>query len=199
MQQKVKDLYMKNIANKLTVFRMILVFPIIIFLSCDFIKYKWVYSFIIFLVASYTDHLDGKLARKQNNITDFGKIMDPLADKLLVVSIFTYFVGFKIAPVLPVVLMIIREFLITSIRFLIIKNGGNVIPANIFGKLKTTFQMITIIIIMCFEIYAEITGKSQWIYEDIFFGLLIWICTVFSVVSGLIYIFRNINSIKIDK
>ena len=199
MQQKVKDLYMKNIANKLTVFRMILVFPIIIFLSCDFIKYKWVYSFIIFLVASYTDHLDGKLARKQNNITDFGKIMDPLADKLLVISIFTYFVGFKIAPVLPVVLMIMREFFVTSMRFLVTTNVGSVIPANIFGKLKTVFQMLTIIIIMCFEIYMEITGKKLDIPVNVLCGLLTWICAVFSVSSGCIYIFKNINSIKIDK
>ena len=199
MQQKVKDLYMKNIANKLTVFRMILVFPIIIFLSCDFIKYKWVYSFIIFLVASYTDHLDGKLARKQNNITDFGKIMDPLADKLLVISIFTYFVGFKIAPVFPVVLMIMREFFVTSMRFLVTTNVGSVIPANIFGKLKTVFQMLTIIIIMCFEIYMEITGKKLDIPVNVLCSLLTWICAVFSVSSGCIYIFKNINSIKIDK
>ncbi|MGN1043316.1 MAG: CDP-diacylglycerol--glycerol-3-phosphate 3-phosphatidyltransferase, partial [Acutalibacteraceae bacterium] len=175
---------MKNIANKLTVFRMILVFPIIIFLSCDFIKYKWVYSFIIFLVASYTDHLDGKLARKQNNITDFGKIMDPLADKLLVISIFTYFVGFKIAPILPVVLMIMREFFVTSMRFLVTTNVGSVIPANIFGKLKTVFQMLTIIIIMCFEIYMEITGKKLDIPVNVLCSLLTWICAVFSVSSG---------------
>lgn len=190
---------MKNIANKLTIFRMVLVFPIIIFLSCDFIKYRWIYSFIIFLLASYTDHLDGKLARKQNNITDFGKIMDPLADKLLVISIFTYFVGFGIAPTLPVVMMIAREFIVTAMRFLATKSGGAVIPANIFGKLKTVSQMFSITVIMVFEIYIEITGKSLGFQFGTFLSLLTWICSAFSIISGIIYIFENINNIKIDK
>lgn len=190
---------MKNIANKLTIFRMILVFPIIIFLSCDFIKYRWAFSFITFLLASYTDHLDGKLARKQNNITDFGKIMDPLADKLLVISIFTYFVGFGISPTFPVVMMIMREFIVTAIRFLATKSGGCVIPANIFGKLKTVAQMFAITLIMIFEIYIEFTGKSLSFNLDIFRSILTWICAVFSIVSGVVYVFENINSIKIDK
>ena len=190
---------MKNIANKLTIFRMILVFPIVIFLSCDFIKYRWAFSFIIFLLASYTDHLDGKLARKQNNITDFGKIMDPLADKLLVISIFTYFVGFCISPTFPVVMMIAREFIVTAMRFLATKSGGRVIPANIFGKLKTVSQMFAITLIMIFEIYIEVTGKSLSFNLNIFGSLLTWVCSAFSIISGIIYIFENINSIKIDK
>lgn len=190
---------MKNIANKLTVFRMVLVFPITVFLSCDFIKYRWIYSFIIFLLASYTDHLDGKLARKQNNITDFGKIMDPLADKLLVISVFIYFVGFGIAPIFPVVLMIAREFIVTSMRFLVTKSGGPVIPANIFGKLKTVFQMLTITVIMAFEMYIEISGKGLNFPVNMICSTLIWICSAFSVISGAIYIFENINNMNIAK
>ncbi len=182
-----------NIANKLTIFRFFLVFPVVLFILCDAIPFRWIFALFVFLMASYTDYLDGSLARKYNYITDFGKIMDPLADKLLVISIFICFVGLKISPILPVVLIVIRELVVTSTRFLVLKNNGGVISANIWGKLKTVTQMVTISAIMIFQIYMEMANPLDDILKILFVcqNVLIWLSTVFSLISGIIYIWKS--------
>ena len=113
-----------NISNKLTIFRIILVFPIILVLFyVNNNLSKYLISGILFLIASYTDYLDGKIAREKNLVTAFGQIMDPLSDKILVLSVLICFLSLNLITGLPVILVIIREFLITSIRFLVLNNN----------------------------------------------------------------------------
>ncbi len=185
-----------NLANKLTLFRIFLVFPAILFILCDFIPLRWVYVFLIFLAACYTDYLDGKIARKNNNITDFGKIMDPLADKILVISTFICFVGLGFAPILPVLLIVIREFIVTSVRLLLAKCNGVVIPANIWGKLKTVTQMFAIGVIIILQMYIEMAGAEGMTNTDYFVvtflpNMLVWISAILSTISGGIYVFKS--------
>lgn len=133
-----------NLPNKLTIFRMVMVLPFIIFLVLgkENIWYS-VISGIIFGIASITDFLDGYIARKKGIVTDFGKLMDPLADKILVISALIYFVELEYIPAWMVVVTIAREFLITGIR-IIAATKGEVIPAGWSGKLKTISQMVVI-------------------------------------------------------
>jgi len=139
-----------NVPNKLTMTRIILAIPFIYFLGISDGNNGFTYrmiALILFAVASITDFLDGYIARKNNMITDFGKLMDPLADKILVISALVVFVEIGFLPSWISIVVLAREFLISGIRSLAAANG-EVIPAGNLGKYKTTAQMIGIIIIM---------------------------------------------------
>ena len=139
-----------NLPNKLTIFRIILV-PIMVivsyfttnvtFLGISLIS--WILT-LIFVIASYTDHLDGKLARKNNQITTFGKFADPLADKILVLSAMLILVEYGKIPAWIPIIVLIREFVVSGYRLIAVEKGGKVVAANIWGKLKTVTQMIGI-------------------------------------------------------
>ena len=141
-----------NLPNKLTIFRILLV-PIMViipylniggtFLNIS-IAY-WIMG-LIFIIASYTDHLDGKLARKNNQITTFGKFADPLADKILVLAAMLIFVEAKSLPAWIPIIVLFREFVVSGYRLIAVEKGGKVIAASIWGKLKTVTQMIAIIL-----------------------------------------------------
>ena len=141
-----------NLPNKLTIVRIVLV-PIMIILSYVTINatflgipaISWILT-IIFIIASYTDHLDGKLARKNNQITTFGKFADPLADKILVLSAMLILVECGKIPAWIPVIVLIREFVVSGYRLIAVEKGGKVIAANIWGKMKTVSQMIGIIL-----------------------------------------------------
>lgn len=180
-----------NMANKLTVLRIFLVFPAIFLVLCDWLPYRWIGAFLVFLSASVTDYFDGKIARKYNYITDFGKIMDPLADKMLTISMYICFVGLGISPILPIVLIVIRELLVTSVRFFVSEKRNVVISANIFGKLKTLSQMVAIISVMLMQIYIEIFGSNYFVKLNLTVSALIWLSCVFSIVSGAIYLYQS--------
>ena len=140
-----------NLPNKLTAIRLISAIPFIYFLQessnvTDSNIYRLI-AFGIFIFASLTDWLDGYIARKYNLITDLGKIMDPLADKILVISALVIFVKLDYIPSWMSIVVIAREFLISGIRT-IAAAKGEVIPAGILGKYKTTTQMIVIIIML---------------------------------------------------
>ncbi|NLK63071.1 MAG: CDP-diacylglycerol--glycerol-3-phosphate 3-phosphatidyltransferase [Fusobacteria bacterium] len=137
-----------NLPNKLTVFRMIIVLPFIIllFLGKSNIWYS-IGAGIIFGIASLTDFLDGYIARKKGIVTDFGKLMDPLADKILVLSALICFIELGYIPAWMVIIIVIREFLVTGIR-VIAASKGEIIPAGKLGKYKTISQMIAIPIIL---------------------------------------------------
>ena len=138
-----------NLPNRLTLLRMILAIPFIYFLGAaetHGLAFR-VTALIIFAVAYITDFFDGYLARKHNLITDFGKLMDPLADKILVISALVIFVDIKYIPAWMSIVVIAREFLISGIRTLAAAKG-EVIPAGKLGKYKTTSQMIVIILMM---------------------------------------------------
>lgn len=130
--------------------------------------------------------------------------MDPLADKILVSSILICFVGCGIVPALAAVLIIAREFIVTSLRFLILQNDGRVVPANIFGKLKTISQIASIVSIFVFQTYIEISNNISIIpiIDNNIFSMiqnvLVWISVIMSCVSGGIYIYSNRKCIIIN-
>ena len=140
-----------NLANKLTIFRIILVpiMAIIPYLNLqgDFLGMPLMYFFmeLIFIVASITDKLDGYIARSRNQVTTFGKFLDPLADKILVLTAMVLLVELGKIPAWIPVIVLAREFLVSGYRLIAVEKGGKVIPASIWGKLKTVTQMIGII------------------------------------------------------
>jgi CDP-diacylglycerol---glycerol-3-phosphate 3-phosphatidyltransferase len=168
-----------NTPNKLTMLRIFMVPVFMVLLLFNQIPFHIIFALAVFILASVTDLIDGKLARKYNQITSFGKLMDPLADKLLVTSALICFVGLGLSDVWAVVIIIAREFLVTSIR-LIAAGSGKVIAASIWGKIKTNSQIIAIIIVMLGSFFSL----------PVFVGeIFIWIAAVFTVVSGAQYAF----------
>ncbi len=137
-----------NLPNKLTVLRVIMIPFFVFFLLMPVFgeNTKWV-AVALFIIASLTDLLDGKIARKYNLVTDFGKFMDPLADKLLVCSAMICLVDLGRIPSWIVVIIIAREFIISGFRLIAVENG-RVIAASYWGKFKTTFQMIMVILMI---------------------------------------------------
>lgn len=142
-----------NLPNKLTIFRMILVpiFVIIAYLPIDNFVFGFSIKFLIldfiFIIASITDHLDGHIARKTNQVTTFGKFLDPIADKVLVLSSLVIMCEFNLIPAWIPVVVLTREFLVSGFR-LVAAEKGTVISASIWGKIKTATTMIAIILIL---------------------------------------------------
>lgn len=132
-----------NLPNKLTIFRVILIPFFVLFLLLDITAYdKWI-ALAIFIIASFTDFLDGHIARKYQLVTNFGKFMDPLADKLLVCSALICLIELDRIPSWIVIVIIAREFIISGFR-LVASDNGVVIAASYWGKFKTTFQIVMI-------------------------------------------------------
>ena len=140
-----------NLPNKLTLLRIALVPVFVIFLMIDSIPYGKIWAILVFAIASLTDMLDGRIARKHGLVTDFGKFADPVADKILTMAAFICFVSQGWAYAALVILILAREFIVTSIR-LVAAGGGTVIAANRWGKAKTISQIITILLIMVLQV-----------------------------------------------
>ena len=174
-----------NLPNKLTIFRCILIVPFVALLlnGYDLI------ATIVFVIASLTDLLDGKIARKYNLVTNFGKFMDPLADKLLVCSALICLVEMGRLDAWIVCIIIAREFIISGFR-LIASDNGVVIAASYWGKFKTTFQMIMVIVLM-----LNIQNSIMVIIGQI----LVWVSLILTVVSLVDYIVKNVDVLKEQK
>lgn len=169
-----------NLPNKLTVFRVILIVPFVLFLLTDIGgNYSDWIALAIFIVASLTDMADGKIARKYNLVTNFGKFMDPLADKLLVCSAMICLIEMDRIPAWVVIIIIAREFIISGFR-LIASDNHVVIAASYWGKFKTTFQMIMVCLMI-----ANIPALS------VLTQIIMWIALVLTVVSLADYIMKN--------
>ena len=170
-----------NLPNKLTVLRVIMVPFFVFFMLTDVggPANKWI-ALILFCVASLTDMLDGKIARKYNLVTNFGKFMDPLADKLLVCSAMICMIEMEKLPAWIVIVIIAREFIISGFR-LVASDNGIVIAASYWGKFKTVFQMAMIIVLI-----ADFGGIF-----DIIAQVLIWIALALTVISLIDYIVKN--------
>ena len=176
-----------NLPNKLTIFRVILIPFFIIALPVPGIPAgNWI-ALAIFIVASLTDLLDGKIARKYNLVTNFGKFMDPLADKLLVCSALICLVELSRIPSWMVVIIIAREFTISGFR-LIAADNGVVIAASYWGKFKTTFQMIAVCLMI-----ANIPVLS------LLTTVITWIAVILTVVSLVDYLVKNKDVMKETK
>ena len=169
-----------NLPNKLTILRVILIPFFVVFMLFDITGAadKWI-ALVIFCVASLTDMLDGKIARKYNLVTNFGKFMDPLADKLLVCSALICLIELGQLPSWMVIIIVSREFIISGFR-LIAAEQGIVIAASYWGKFKTTFQMIAVILmIVDLPVLHILTVACT------------WIALVLTVVSLVDYIAKN--------
>lgn len=192
-----------NIANKLTIFRIILV-PVFILCFMFNFPYHGFVALLIFAVASITDMIDGKLARKYNLITEFGKLMDPLADKILVIAALIMLIEKDLIFGWIVLIIIARELLVTSMR-LVAVNSGKVIAASIWGKMKTVTQLVGIVIILLEYSLMElkIDGLSfinNMYNMNIGVGqIILYIATILTVFSGYEYMKENWEFIDYKK
>ena len=176
-----------NLPNKLTIFRVILIPFFIVFLLVPITPVdKWI-ALAIFIIASLTDLLDGKIARKYGLVTNFGKFMDPLADKLLVCSALICLIELDRIPSWLVIVIIAREFIISGFR-LVAADNGVVIAASYWGKFKTTFQMVAVCLLI-----ADIEALG------LFTRIVLWIAVILTVVSLVDYLIKNKNVMKENK
>lgn len=187
-----------NLPNKLTVFRVILIIPFVILMLGGYARWDWFMAVFggvadytdyialgVFIIASLTDLLDGKIARKYNLVTNFGKFMDPLADKLLVCAAMICLIELDRIPAWVVIIIISREFIISGFR-LVAADNRVVIAASYWGKFKTTFQMIMVCLMI-----ANIEALN------IVTQIVMWIAVVLTVVSLIDYLLKN-KSVLLD-
>ena len=209
-----------NLANKLTIFRILLVpvmmlVPIIdnlVGISGEFLGIStafWIMN-IIFIIASITDKLDGYIARSRNQVTTFGKFLDPLADKILVLSALVILVEYGKIPSWIPIIVLAREFIVSGYRLIAVEKGGKVIAASIWGKLKTVTQMIGIIFafldkfsfgefIFRVSTQAEAQINSAGIYMTTGQFIINIITTIVLILSVIATIFSGINYLKDGK
>ncbi len=190
-----------NLPNKLTLLRIILV-PFFVLALLAQMPHHYAVALVIFAVASATDCIDGKIARKRDLVTDFGKFADPLADKILVISALVCFVQLDIISSWPVIIILFREFAVTSVR-LVASSKGKVVAANIWGKIKTVSQIIAIILTMILNYALDIietwgialngrfAENLPWLFNSVISSGAIWISAVLAVISGVIYFLDN--------
>lgn len=183
-----------NLANKLTVFRIILV-PIMVIVAYIPMQMEignislnmWIMN-IIFIIASITDKLDGTIARKRNEITTFGKFLDPLADKILVLTAMLILVEKDLLPALIPIIVLIREFAVSGYRLIALENKGEVISANKWGKIKTVTQMFAII-------FAFININNTNIFGNFYFIKLTGMSLIINVITTILFIVSTIATI----
>lgn len=193
-----------NLPNKLTLLRTVLVPVFLLLLFVDKIPFHFTFSLVVFAAASITDALDGHIARKNNLVTNFGKFLDPLADKVLVISALAAFIELDIAGSVPVIIIIAREFMVSGLR-LLAADSGVVVAAGFWGKLKTAFTMAAIIFIL---VNLSISGDFDWFgfsadtisrAADVIEQVLIWVSAGLTVISGCVYLRGYWNLIDSDK
>lgn len=172
-----------NLPNKLTMTRVVLVPIFMIALLLGF----YYAALVIFCVAAITDFFDGYLARKYNLISSFGKIMDPLADKLLVFSALTCFIQLDVVSVWAPIIIIAREFFVTSMRVVAVSKG-KVIAASWWGKVKTNVQLFAVIGAMLILALGRVIPRGGEVA-----AILIWLSALFTIASWVAYIYENIT------
>ena len=187
-----------NLANKLTIFRIILV-PLMVIIPFLGIKGEilsipitYIIIDLIFIIASITDKLDGYIARSRNQVTTFGKFLDPLADKILVLTAMIMLVEINRLPAWITVIVLSREFIVSGYRLIAVEKGGKVIAASVWGKLKTVTQMIAIILAFidvnafgdCFT--GKLSGFAFWL--NLVVTIMMIIQTIATIFSGYEYL-----------
>ncbi|MFX0549054.1 CDP-diacylglycerol--glycerol-3-phosphate 3-phosphatidyltransferase [Hathewaya histolytica] len=180
-----------NLANKLTILRIFLIPLFLIFIAIKAIPYGTVIATVIFILASLTDKLDGYIARSRNQITTFGKFMDPLADKLLVTSALISLVEFHVIHSYVAVIIIAREFAVSGLRT-IAASEGIVIAASWWGKIKTVIQIIAIILAL-----VNLTYKTPLL--DVLTQISMLLAVIITILSGVDYFRKNKSVVKVNK
>ncbi len=174
-----------NLPNKLTIARMIAAPVYVILYALEL----YIPAFIVFVAASLTDMLDGRIARERGLVTNFGKIMDPLADKILVYSAFCMFIDKGIVPGWMLIIILAREFAVSGMRT-VAASEGKVIAAGMTGKIKTVLQMFAVLFLIL-ESYSNVLS--------IIGRVLLWASLVMTVVSGAEYIIKNIDVFSFEE
>lgn len=195
-----------NLANKLTLGRIFLVPIFLIFIAVKGIPYGTIIATIIFIIASLTDKLDGYIARSRNQITNFGKFMDPLADKLLVTTALISLVELHVVPAWAAIIIIAREFAVSGLRT-VAASEGKVIAASWWGKIKTVIQIIAIILCLLqvsigAYAYLENLVANSGFWRFFFSNVPNWmlnLSVIITVLSGIDYFRKNKNAIDMDK
>ena len=184
-----------NIANRLTIFRILLTFVFMFFLFCHGLPAK-IIAFIVYILAALTDYFDGRIAKRHNMVTDFGKLMDPIADKILVIAAFAAFVQMQLIEAWMFVIIISREMIITSLRLFAL-NKGKVLSSARAGKHKTFSQMAVIFLLLGFIVLKEFmltfsTWNPSW--ENFFRWSIFYLMIItvgLTLYSGLSYLWEN--------
>ncbi len=186
-----------NLPNQLTVARLILTFVFVALLSLEDLSWSKTAALCAFAIAAITDFLDGYFARKHNLVTNFGKLMDPLADKVLMCAGFVLLTRLELIPAWIVVVILSREFMVTGLR-LLASAEGVVLAAENLGKYKTIFQIITVIYFLLFLAAKEsLIGFLQPLFNAFYLGpdhlgmALIWTSLILTVWSGWSYLWKN--------
>ena len=188
-----------NLPNKLTIFRIILV-PIMAIIPFFNFDIKWIVIDIIFILASITDKLDGYIARSKNQITTFGKFLDQIADKILVLAAMIILVEDNRLPAIIPIIVLFREFIVSGYRLVAVEKGGKVIAASVWGKLKTVTQMLALILAFvdqngfaqCFM--GGLTGFAWW--YNFITTILMSLSVIAAVLSGIDYIAKGKDLFK---
>lgn len=183
-----------NLPNKITLFRVCLI-PVFLLFALGlpfgvgnqfFEVYGTYIAAAIFIIASISDFADGYIARKQNLVTNFGKFMDPIADKILVVSAMLVLVKQDVFSALGVIIIVAREFMVSAIRMMAASGDGKVIAADKVGKVKTVFQMLAVIFALLRDFPFSVVLKSFHVYDVLF-----WISVILTIWSGVDYLIKN--------
>ena len=181
-----------NLPNTLTLLRLGLTALLVVSLSVQYPAH-FAIALLVFLLASLTDYLDGVIARKWNLITDFGKLMDPLADKVLTASAFICLIPYQALPAWAVIIIISREFLITGLR-LLASSKGVILPAEKLGKHKTAWQMITIVFFLALLALRDLPADKPPIVDWLWThggAFLVTVTVALTVFSGSAYLWKN--------
>ena len=195
-----------NLANKLTLIRIFLVPVFLIFLAVKGIPYGTFIATFIFILASLTDKLDGYIARSRNQITNFGKFMDPLADKLLVTSALISLVELQVIPAWAAIIIIAREFAVSGLRS-IAAAQGKVIAARWWGKIKTVIQIIAIILLLLQVNIGDSLYLTKLVSNNAFWAvffanvpkIMLLAAVVITIISGYEYFVKNKEALTTDK
>ena len=197
---------MMNLANKLTMLRILLVPIFLIFIAVKDIPYGTFIATFIFILASLTDQLDGYIARSRNQVTTFGKFMDPLADKLLVTAALISLVELQVVPAWATIIIIAREFAVSGLRT-IAASEGKVIAASMWGKVKTVTQIAAIITLLLqvnvgsSKYLISLVENSEYFNNVIKYGprAILLLAVIMTIVSGYDYFKKNIKIINTNR
>lgn len=195
-----------NLANKLTLIRIILVPIFLVFIAYQGLPYGSVIATLIFIIASVTDQLDGYIARSRNQVTNFGKFMDPLADKLLVTAALISLVELQLVPAWAAIVIIAREFAVSGLRT-IAASEGLVIAASWWGKIKTVIQIIAIVLLLLQVNIINSPGIKELVAGSNFLrnffiyvpDIFLYLAVAITIISGVDYFKKNKNVINTYK
>lgn len=186
-----------NLPNRLTVIRIILT-PVFLFLFlANYIPYNNIFALIVFIVAALTDMADGKIARKRNIVTNFGKIADPIADKILSSAVLLGLMLLDMCSIWVVLIVLTREFTVSAIR-ISAASQGMVIPANIYGKIKTVMQMVfSILVLLLLTVQGFMSSDIPYLALSV--NIMMWVLAFVTLFSGLIYMKDSLKVIDFSK